>query len=71
MFYKDRPECAKEVSIPKVVTKTDANGKTVFVSGPTPKQEFHGYNLRKNHVKASQEVTFCTNLHIDFLQSAR
>ena len=70
MFYKDRPACAKEVSFPKVVTK-DEGGKAVFVSGPSPQQEFHGYNLRKNHVKASQEVTFCTNLHIDFLQSAR
>jgi len=71
LFYKDRPACAKEVSIPKLVTKQDPNGKTVVTSGPTQQQEFHGYNLRKNHVKASQEVTFCTNLHIDFLQSAR
>ena len=69
LFYKDRPTLATEVSIPKPETK-DGNGKITRV-GPTQLQMFHGYNLRKQHVQLSQEVPFCTNLHIDFLQTAK
>ena len=70
MFYKDRPSLATENKYPKTVTK-DEGGKMVLVSGPSSLQQFNGYKLRKNHVEKSQEVPFCTNLHIDFLQSSR
>ena len=66
LFYRDRPALAKTVSIPATVME---QGKVK--SGPTDAQKFHGYNLRKQHVKLSQEVPFCTNLHIDFLQTAK
>ena len=69
LFYKDRPGLEKKVSIPKPETK-DGNGKITRV-GPTDSEKFHGYNRRKQHVKLSQEVPFCTNLHIDFLQTAK
>ena len=70
LFYKDRPIIAKENKYPKTVTRPKG-GKTITVSGPSSLQQFHGYKLRKDHVKESQEVPFCTNLHIDFLQSSR
>ena len=69
MFYTDRPTLAKDNNYPKTVTETK-NGKEVIISGPSPLQQYHGYKLRKNHVEKSQEVPYCTNLHIDFLQSA-
>ena len=68
LFYRDRPALAKTVSIPPTVMD-QSTGK--FKSGPTDAQKFHGYNQRKQHVKLSQEVPFCTNLHIDFLQTAK
>ena len=71
LFYKDHPTIAKEISYPKTVTKPGEGGKMITVSGPSSLQQFHGYKLRKDHVKESQEVPFCTNLHIDFLQSSR
>ena len=72
MFYKDRPTIAKEISYPKTVMVQDALlGKKVVKTGPTTIQKYHGYKLRQDHVKLSQEVTFCTNFHVDFLQSAR
>ena len=67
LFYRDRPALAKAISIPPTVL--DGNGKVK--SGPTDAEKFNGYNLRKQHVKLSQEVPFCTNLHIDFLQTAK
>ena len=70
MFYKDRPSLAKENKYPKRVTKEEG-GKQVLVSEPSSLQQFNSYKLRKNHVEKSQEVPFCTNLHIDFLQSSR
>ena len=70
LFYKDRPGLEKKVSIVKTVTATD-NGKLIVKSGPPEVEKFHGYNQRKQHVKLSQEVPFCTNLHIDFLQTAK
>jgi len=48
----------------------EADQKTIK-SQPSELQKIHGYKLRKDHVKKSQEVTFCTNLHIDFLQTPR
>ena len=72
LFYKDRPALAKAVSIPKTVMGADSNtGKPFVKSGPTDAQKFHGYNKRKQHVQLSQEVPFCTNLHVDFLQTAK
>ena len=71
LFYKDRPELAAAVSIPKTVTAVDEKGKLIVKSGPTDAQKFHGYNRRKQHVQLSQEVPFCTNLHVDFLQTAK
>lgn len=38
---------------------------------PTEIQKFSGYAQRKELVKQSQEVPFCTNLHVDFFQSPR
>ena len=70
LFYKDRPGLEKKVSIAKTVTATE-NGKLIVKSGPTDAEKFHGYNLRKQHVQKSQEVPFCTNLHVDFLQTAK
>ncbi len=67
LFYRDRPALAKAISVPKTVK--DQHGKVT--SGPTDAEKFNGYNLRKQHVKLSQEVPFCTNLHIDFLQTAK
>ena len=69
---KDHPLWAKSVSCPKTVFgPADENGVKAIKSAPTPIQEFHGYNRRKKHVQKSQEVPFCTNLHIDFLQSSK
>ena len=70
LFYRDSPLLATAVSIPKTVTATE-QGKLIVKSGPTNAQKFHGYNLRKQHVQKSQEVPFCTNLHVDFLQTAK
>ena len=69
LFYKDRPAYAKDVSITPTVMDQSVPGKVK--SGPTDAQKFNGYNLRKQQVKLSQEVPFCTNLHIDFLQTAK
>ena len=66
LFYRDRPGLEKKVSIAKTVME---QGKVK--SGPSDAEKFHGYNQRKQHVKLSQEVPFCTNLHIDFLQTAK
>ena len=71
LFYKDRPGLEKKVSIVKTVTAADEKGKLIVKSGPTEAEKFHGYNLRKQHVQKSQEVPFCTNLHVDFLQTAK
>jgi len=68
LFYKDLPTLAKENSYPKKILEAD--GKTIK-SEPSELQKIHGYKLRKDHVKKSQEVTFCSNLHIDFLQTPR
>ena len=59
LFYKDHPSKCKENKYPK--KPEDA----------TPADQFNGYKLRRNHVEKSQVVPFCTNLHIDFLQSSR
>ena len=69
MFYKDRPSLATENKYPKPEIR-DAHGK-ITTAGPSSHQQFNSYKLRKNHVEKSQEVPFCTNLHIDFLQSSR
>ena len=69
LFYKDRPLLAEEVSVPGPEVK-DGQGK-ITTPGPSHAQAWHGYNLRKEHVKLSREVPFCTNLHIDFLQTAK
>ena len=71
LFYRDSPLLATAVSIPKTQTATDEKGKLIVKSGPTNAQKFHGYNMRKQHVQLSQEVPFCTNLHVDFLQTAK
>jgi len=71
LFYKDLPTLAKENSYPKTVVKVDEKGIQQILSEASPLQKIHGYKLRKDHVKKSQEVTFCTNLHIDFLQTPR
>ena len=71
LFYKDRPGLEKKVSIVKTVMGVDEKGKPIVKSGPPDAEKFHGYNQRKQHVKLSQEVPFCTNLHIDFLQTAK
>ena len=68
LFYKDLPTLAKENIYPKTVLQSDQ--KTI-VSEPSPLQKIHGYKLTKDYVKKSQEVTFATNLHIDFLQTPR
>ncbi len=68
LFYKDRPAYAKDVSITPTVLD---QGTGKVKSGPPDAQKFNGYNLRKQQVKLSQEVPFCTNLHIDFLQTAK
>ena len=68
LFYKDLPTLAKENSYPKTVMKAD---QTTIESEASPLQQIHGYKLRKDYVKKSQEVTFATNLHIDFLQTPR
>ena len=68
LFYKDHPKQAKDNKYPKVELAVD--GKTI-TSQPSELQKIHGYKLRKDYVKKSQEVPFCTNLHIDFLQSAK
>ena len=71
LFYKDRPGLEKSVSVPKTVMGADSDGKPIVKKGPTDAQKFHGYYQRKQHVQLSQEVPFCTNLHIDFLQAAK
>ena len=71
LFYRDRPALAKAYSITKTVMGVDGKGQPIVTSGPTDAEKFNGYNLRKQHVKLSQEVPFCTNLHIDFLQTAK
>ena len=68
LFYKDHPEQCRDNKYPKVVLESDQ--KTIRTQ-PSELQKIHGYKLRKDHVKKSQEVPFCTNLHIDFLQSAK
>ena len=62
---------AKENIYPKTVLKADDKGVLQIESEASPLQKIHGYKLRKDHVKKSQEVTFATNLHIDFLQTPR
>ena len=66
LFYKDHPSLAKENTYPK-----PSQSSSQPTSTATAIQQFNGYKLRKNHVEKSQEVPFCTNLHIDFLQSPR
>ncbi len=68
LFYRDRPGLEKTVAIAKTVMD---QGTGKVKSEPTAAAKFHGYNQRKQHVKLSQEVPFCTNLHIDFLQTAK
>ena len=68
LFFKDHPKQAKDSKFPK--TELAGDGKTI-TSQPSALQKIHGYKLRKDYVKRSQEVPFCTNLHIDFLQSAK
>ena len=71
LFYKDRPGLEKKVSIAPTVMGADTSGKPLVKSGPPDAEKFNGYNLRKQHVQLSQEVPFCTNLHVDFLQTAK
>ena len=68
LFYKDHPKQAKDNKYPKTVYEEDLKS---IKSAPNEDQKIHGYKLRKEYVKKSQEVPFCTNLHIDFLQSAK
>ena len=69
LFYKDRPLLAEQVSCPQP-EKRDEKG-IITQAGASHEQAFHGYNLRREHVKLSREVPFCTSLHIDFLQTAK
>ena len=71
LFYKDRPGLEKKVSIAATVMGVDEKNKPIVKSGPPDVEKFNGYNQRKQHVQLSQEVPFCTNLHIDFLQTAK
>lgn len=71
LFYKDRPGLEKKVSIAATVMGVDEKNKPIVKSGPPDVEKFNGYNLRKQHVQLSQEVPFCTNLHVDFLQTAK
>ena len=62
---------ANAIKYKKTTVKDLGGGVKYQESGPSPIEQQHGYKLRRDHVEKSQVVPFCTNLHIDFLQSAR